>query len=189
MTRTNPADQMTKRRWWPVLALLAFSACERASPEGEPVSRSPEQMARIADDSVRAIVSGTPAGLATPDTVGTGDARSFNLAPVGASGVAAEAIVAPLGEQTQVVVQIERVPAGTALDASVRRGTCESVGPAIDPVEVTQYVGDGPRVARVLVPTNPEVLLGGGYSVHLGPPDVTPAVSYACAVIPSARPV
>lgn len=180
---------MRARRAAPRRLLLPFvgAAVLLGGCGDEPdIERSPEQLSRITNDSVRAIVSGTPESLATPDTAGVGEAESFNLVPIGGSGVSAEAIVAPFGDNTQVVIQIESVPAGTALHGSVRRGGCAGAGgEMVEPAEATQYAGDGARVARLLLPLAPAVVLGGGYSVRLGPAGDAASPPLACAEIPA----
>lgn len=170
-----------KWRW--VAAALALGACEDAGDVK--VVRSPEQMARISSDSVAAIVQGEPPALIQPDTFGAGEARPFSITAVGGSAVVAEAIVAPRGEQTQIVVQIEQAPADAMLQASVRRGSCAAGGEPVATLEAVRYVGDGPTVAQLLIPVDPVEVFGGGYFVQIVDPGPPVGSALACAPIPS----
>jgi hypothetical protein len=162
-----------------VAALLA--ACDAGDRE---VHRSPEQLSRIADDSVRAVAAGTPPALATPDTAGVAGARPLRLGAVAGAGVEAEAIVAPQGDRTQVVVQFGLAPANASLRASVHEGGCTQGATPLGESETMVYRGGGPAVTRLELPVAPATVFDGAHSVHVYDVRQGAPVLLACAPIP-----
>jgi hypothetical protein len=167
-------------------AVIVFTAaCEDRRPAPEP-DRSAEQLSRIADDSIAAVAAGTDPALVQPDTAGAGGAVGLAFEALTNLEVRGSGTVAPVGDATQLILNIQDAPANERLRAVVSPAPCPGSGEpiaTIDPI-VTGPAGDAESVSRLTTP--PATVMDGRHSVRIEVRTSGGLEPAACANIPAA---
>lgn len=148
-------------------AVIIFAAaCEDRRPAPEP-DRSAEQLSRIANDSVAAVAAETAPALVQPDTAGASGAVGLAFQALTDSKVRGSGTVAPQGDATQLILNIQDAAPNARLRAVVSAAPCPGSGnpiAVIDPI-VTGPEGDAESVSRLTTP--PQEVLDGRHSVRV----------------------
>jgi hypothetical protein len=112
-------------------------------------------------------------------------AQTIPLEPLPGEVLSAEAVIVPVGTQTQITVLIHEGPPGTSITAHLVTGTCQQPGPTtadLQPV-TTDAVGQG--TSQIVVDTAPEVVVNGNHLVQLRRENGRAGVPAACGEIPA----
>lgn len=112
-------------------------------------------------------------------------AQSAPLQPVGGGGLAGEAVVIPIGIQSQVTVHVRGGPPNEPVTAHLMTGGCAQPGPVaadLQPV-ITDARGDGTSQIAIDLPA--ETVLNGNHSVELRRGNGREGVPVACGELPA----
>jgi hypothetical protein len=122
--------------------------------------------------------------LADPPAVGTVAAgiEPVALASVSGSRISGEATINPRHDRTEIGITAEGAPAGSALQASIHPGRCESPGAAVAELERVEMGPGGRGLAQTIVLLSPQQVMDGAHVVVLHDDSGRPV---ACGEIPA----
>jgi hypothetical protein len=149
-----------------VAAGLATAAC--------PGTREPE----VAPDTVVVAPPNDPGAM--PHA-----AQTVDLAPMAGETVSAQAVVLPVGVQTQVTVHIRQAAPNTPLTAHVMTGSCEQPGPTAADLQPVVTDAGGIGTSQIVVDIPPEAIINGNHLVQLRRGNGRDGIPIACGEIPA----
>lgn len=112
-------------------------------------------------------------------------AQTVDLVPVQGETVSAQAVVLPVGVQTQLTVHIRQAPPNTPITAHLMTGRCEQPGPTaadLQPV-VTDAAGMG--TSQIVIDIPPQAAVNGNHLVQLRRGNGRDGIPIACGQVPA----
>jgi Fe-S cluster biogenesis protein NfuA len=129
------------------------------------------------DASVGSAPAGAPVMTAStsPGTAPATVEQTTALTALGASGVGGEVTVRDLDEMTtEVVVRLEGASGGGSYAGHLHSGSCEQIGPVVQPLAPVNTAADGTGAVVVSLDRAPMTLLDGLHIVVYHGPGGTP---------------
>jgi hypothetical protein len=147
-------------------AVLVTAACPR--------DREPE----VAPDTVAVAPHNDPGAM--PEA-----AQTVDLQPVGGENISAQAVVLPVGVQTQVTVHVRQAPPNTPLTAHVMTGSCDQLGPTAADLQPVVTDAGGLGTSQIVIDMPTEIVINGNHVVQLRRGNGRDGIPVACGQIPA----
>jgi hypothetical protein len=112
-------------------------------------------------------------------------ARSVELVPLPGNDLRAEAVILPVGVQSQVTVHVFQASPNTVLTAHVMSGSCEQPGPTAVDLQPVQTDPTGTGTSRIAIDIPHAALNNGNHLVQLRRQNGRDGVPAACGQIPA----
>jgi hypothetical protein len=152
----------------PVVAILAGALLLAACP------RNGEQ--EVAPDTVVLAPPTDPAAMPRA-------ARTVPLDPLAGAEISAQAVIIPVGVQSQITVHVRNGPPNTPLPAHLHTRSCDDPGPLAADLEPVLTDAGGLGTSRTVVDVAPDQIINGNFIVILRHDDPRGPV-LACGQIP-----
>lgn len=170
---------MKTSQLWPVLALpLAIVAC------------TPANDANVADnaalDTTMNTVPPADTGMMMGDTGMMAGANRVSMAPVNNSGVTGTATFTPMGNQTQVMVQLMSAPEGSH-EGHIHQGSCANLGQVVEPLETINVDASMMGTSTSTVAMADSAVMDGQHVVAFHKAGGDPGQPVVCGDIPMHR--
>lgn len=167
----------SKSRFWALAVLplaMAVGACEA---EEEPVV---EDATVVAEP-----VPVTPAVAVPAPAPAAAGMATISMQPLNNSGAMGEAMLTPMGQQTQVMVNLTSTPQGTHA-GHIHQGTCASPGSVVVPLQPIEVGADGAGTMTTTVDVPAETAMNGQHIIVYHEAGGDPGQPIVCGAIPAA---
>lgn len=171
---------MTSRsRFWKLAVLplaLVVGAC---AAEEEPVV---EDATVVAEPVPVTPAVAVPAPAPAPGAAGM---TTISMQPLNNSGAMGQAMLTPMGQQTQVMVNLTSTPQGTHA-GHIHQGTCASPGSVVVPLQPIEVGADGTGTMTTTVDVPAETAMNGQHIIVYHEAGGDPGQPIVCGAIPAA---
>jgi hypothetical protein len=115
-------------------------------------------------------------------------AQTIPLTPYPGQTVQAEAVMIPVGVQSQFTVHVRQAPPNTSLTAHVMVRGCDDPGAVVADLQPVMTDAAGEGTSRIVVDLSPETVINGNHLVQLRGSNGREGIPVACGQI-TAHPV
>jgi hypothetical protein len=165
---------LKRKEWWmnrwrsgaTLVAVLLFAACPRNGDR------------EVTPDAVAVAPVHDPG--AVPEAT-----QSIPLEPYAGEAVRAEAVLVPVGVQTQFSIHVHQGPPNTSLTAHVLIRDCEQPGPLAADLQPVFTDAAGQGSSQIVVDLAADVVVNGNHVVQLRRANGREGIPVACGQIPA----